>query len=792
MPPPKRPISHQRLLLVNQRLLLVNQRLLLVSFCLAAWLSACTAAPAPLIPGKWLAADLLALDPPEAVDPGADLIAIYARPMPGALHLRLDLLDFSGGQDADLVLALDTAPGGTTTLPLDGASDLEWDALLVIPASGDLKVWDRLGQTLPDTALRVARSPSSHSIAISLNPASLPGAASALRLQVFSALPGSGEIADQTAPLSLQTAAPQPLPSLLAFWDSFPASTPAQALRRWDGAHTGPFGGRHGLYNLLRTARARQIPLALLDLSSPEALAAVEYGGEAELVEKLVQDRQLALPASLPGLLARAGEALPMVDAALLAAWLEASRESQLAFDLPASPFVFAPLSAAQLPALAEALQGTAGRTIFTFSGEADSALGRAGFGVAARWGAHTLLSLPQTPAGMEADRLDFALEARRALAQAAWDWNAAGGDASRFFVLGGSLPESPFGSPQYARLAFQYLQDHPWIRLLNEHDLQTMETAPYQEGTPHLLPAAASAPVKGEEIRAGLGNHTPAPRIPVGGGFPARHLHAALPRSARAGQPARRLPGAELRPGRSSSLGGASIPRDVLDCAADPDRDGEPECILASERFYAQIELDDGRLALAFARREGAASDAGEAHILVAPGYLLASGLGDPTTWDLASGELADPQVLAGGFGSPVGLLRVEILPDGVRLTGADGTTTKEYRLERGGLAFSLRGPEASTWRLPLVIDPQRRVTPGWWGDDGFVQEGNLLRWSAGGTEFELGSRTPGRITSFRDGEELLGQAENPERELPAGMFLPLRVAVVEWEGSEVEGWLR
>jgi len=37
-----------------------------------------------------------------------------------------------------------------------------------------------------------------------------------------------------------------------------------------------------------------------------------------------------------------------------------------------------------------------------------------------------------------------------------------------------------------------------------------------------------------------------------------------------------------------------------------------------------------------------------------------------------------------------------------------------------------------------------------------------------------------------------MLGAAENPERELPVGMFLPLGEVVVEWQAAELEGWLR
>jgi len=762
---------------------------LLAGLGLAVWLSACTATPAPLTPGDWLPADLLALDPPEASLPGADLLALYTRSAEHTLHLRLDLLDFSGGQSADLYIALDTTPGGATSLSLPGGAGLDeetahtWDALLVIPASGALQVLDADLQALPASALRVARSPASHSVSISLNSANLPGAPSALRLEAFSALPGTREALDRLGPVGPQSPAPQALPTLLAFWDTFPASTAIQALRRWDGAHTGPLGGRHGLYNLLRTARAHGMPLVLLDLSSPEALSALDYAGGRELLVELARDSGLALPAALPGLLAHAGTELPLVDATTLSAWLEHSRQSQLAFGLPASPFVYAPLSAAQFPALSEALRGQ-GRTLFTLKETSDSS-----FGQAALWGVHSLLSLPRTPAGLESDRQDIALEARRTLAQAAWDWNQSAAKPSSFLVLGGSLPESPFGSPQYARLAFTYLKQHAWIKLLTPHDLQTLP------GAADGLRASETSPET---------SSTPDPRLAAVPAHPSgaqTSLQALAANALRAiyTQPYPSPP--ELPALRSgylglvSSLGALAAwtenPRPRLDCTADPDQDGAPECVLASESFYAVIEPGDGRLALAAALRQG------EAHLLVAPGYLLASGLSDPATWDLSAGESADPQVLAGGLGDPGGPggeslpYQVRLLTNGVRLTSADGASSIQYNLAGAGLAFSYHGPERSL-HLPLVVDPGRRFTPGWWEGFDFAWDGNTLSWTSGAQAFALESSQPGELLSFREGEAMLGAAENPERELPAGMFLPLPMAVVEWQAAELEGWLR
>ena len=767
---------------------------LLTGLWLALWLSACTAPPAPLTTGDWLPTDLLALDPPEASLPGADLLALYSRSEGSTLHLRLDLLDFSGGQSVDLYIALDTAPGGATHLSFPGDTGLDaetanaWDALLVIPATGALQVLDDDLGVLPASALRVARSPSSHSISISLNSDSLPGAPSPLRLEAFSALPGSREVLDRLGPVDPHSAAPQALPALLAFWDTFPASTPVQALRRWDGAHTGPMGGRHGLYNLLRTARAHGMPVALLDLSSPEALSAVDYAGGRQLLVKVAGGSELALPAALPGLLAQAGAELPPVSTSILTDWLEHSRQSQLDFGLPASPFVYAPLSAAQFPALGTALSSR-GRTLITLV-ETNGSY----FGQAAHWGAHSLLSLPRTPAGLESDRLDIALQTRRELAQAAWDWNQSGAQASSFLVLGGSLPESPFGSPQYARLAFTYLKQHAWIRLLTPHDLQTLPGSAGSLAVQETLPGAGSTPVPRLELALAPASDTQT--SPQALAFHALRAIYTQPYPSPPELPELRAGYLGLVSSLQALAAWASSPgtTELVDCTADPDQDNAPECVLASETFYAVIEPEDGKLVLAAALLHGTA------HLLVAPGYLLASGLGDPETWDLSAGENADPQVLTGGLSDPGGFgdpggeslpYQLTFLPGGVHLTSADGAASLQYRLAGSGLAFSYHGPERSL-RLPLVVDPERRFTPGWWAGYDFAWHASTLSWTSGAQAFSLETSLPGRVVSFREGEAILGAAENPERELPAGMFLPLGQVVVEWQAAELEVWLR
>ena len=111
---------------------------------------------------------------------------------------------------------------------------------------------------------------------------------------------------------------PQPAPILLAFWNTFPATSPAQALRSWNGAHTGPFGGRHGLVNLLNAALKAKVPLTLVDIKTPSSLSALDtLGGGTNLLHTLIRESLLSLPDVLPVESAAAGSLIQPPDWAL-------------------------------------------------------------------------------------------------------------------------------------------------------------------------------------------------------------------------------------------------------------------------------------------------------------------------------------------------------------------------------------------------------------------------------------------------------------------------------------------
>ena len=113
--------------------------IILFSIWIVILLSAC--APQEKVhPGdKWDYVDLRSLSESGDFHPELDIIAGYTRLAGSDLQIRLDFLDLQFTPSSDIYIALDTNPGGTTQLPIVGEAEIEWDTLLILPASGKPK-----------------------------------------------------------------------------------------------------------------------------------------------------------------------------------------------------------------------------------------------------------------------------------------------------------------------------------------------------------------------------------------------------------------------------------------------------------------------------------------------------------------------------------------------------------------------------------------------------------------------------------------------------------------------------
>ena len=357
----------------------------------------------------WASA-LRALDPANASTPANDITAVYLLADGTDLQIRVDLLDFQAPHQlsVDIQIGDDSAPEAT---PLD----------IHVPSESD--------------SARIALDPLLATVTVTVPISNIPA-----HPRVDVSTPE-----DEITGLTLDGPVPVgSAPLLLTFYETFAARLPAEALRSWDGAHTGPRGERHGLKHLLDAVEENQIPIVLLDLKKPESLSALDAMGLLPRIQQMEQAGLLLLP--------------------------DQSNQEPL-FGFPPNPFSWGGIP----------LRGTL-TSRFNFVSISDS-----------KHLYHPIFNKTTfIPIATESDANQPtpdgpSLEVRRALLETALN-----GDEKDLLVLGGSFPNTTWGSPDMVGPMLAYFASRPYIRVL---DAETLRSFPTKSGKPDILPQPETPP---------------------------------------------------------------------------------------------------------------------------------------------------------------------------------------------------------------------------------------------------------------------------------------------------------
>ena len=736
-------------------------RLFFLFFLLFA---SCQAQPAPPQPSPlveappWRYTDLRLIKAPGSQPPSQTLAALYTRPVGTELQIRVDLLDFNTQPDFDLYLALDTRPGGVRQLPITAQAGIDWDALITLYASGEVTAVDAQGIEIPGLKLFAVQDASQDSVVFSLDSNALGLGRTGYSIQVFVTAAGSRNSSDSLGPVRSDAPTPAPATLLLAFWNTFPADNPAQALRFWNGAHTGPFGGRHGLANLLNAAHADKVPLTLVDLKTPTSLSALDtIGRGSDLLHTLVNESLLSLPDVLPVASPQSGSLLKPPEWALQRL-LSEGRTTAQAFQLPASPNLYSPLAPSELPA--ELLAPY--QLLLTDSDKTEGSSGTPL--VCQRYMSWMALSLPTRPtSSLSADQVEasqqatlngLSLDTRRALLTLAAQNAASGANTSdpcsgAILLLGGNLAYSAWGEPFMAQSAMDYIAGHPWTRALRLEELLGGRPAGPLE-TQEPVPAQGRQAASSGQIS--LSNAQAIPHEPDGKTIPSGLSTAQIEqRLLNALQTAPGGPleqaawqmytsllrpiyplSAAIYPLRAAYLGQVGIWLAADQWAADPqtvcaaangspciyaqdvDWDGEPEYILASSSYFGVFDRGGGYLAAAFA------IDKNGPHQIIGPSWQFSVGLADPSTWQADQGIAGDPRALRGAFSDLRAGFAIPSWEAGSVQAGQgelsfatpDGRLHKTIRLTQQGFTAQYESADQLKVQMPLTIDPWNRFS--------------------------------------------------------------------------------
>jgi hypothetical protein len=702
---------------------------LIILALLIACLSACQPQSAYTPPPDWKYADLRALDPADNISPSQDLIALYIRRLGDDVEIRLDLLDISTIQDCDLDLYFLSYSRGDI-------------AHIAIPASGEITAVGQDSKPIPDLQPRVARDTFLDTIVVSLNRSSLLN--SGLPFEVSATcngreLPFNG---DQIGPVRSDASPPQPAEILFSFWNTFPAATPAQALRMWDGAHSGPGRSRYGLRHLLNAVKGYHVPVFLLDLKTPAVLSILDFMGVLPEIRRLADSHLAILPAvaryDIPA------EAISFIP-------------NTYDFDLPPTPFLYSSGLPAQLGGNYQVLflpSRTFGRTTPTQP---------------YRWQEYIIVHTQEdeeTTSSYQPTADGPSLALRRDLIQYATN------PRTSPFILGGQLANTSWGDPACVSPTLRYLSAHPWVRFLTADNLLTLRPSGDATYGPEI---AQSSSVLTTEILTALLN---APSNPVTDQAWQTYFSLLTPASPELTQ---------LRAGYFGIIGHlitaarwAARPGSITDCTVDIDWDEQAECILASPDFFATFEPSGGYIVAAFTRSEDGI------HQIIAPYAQFLVGLGDPSTWDPSRGSQGDPALVPGGFVDSMESWTPQVQLGQITFTDADNNLYKTFYLTETGLRVEYELASPMTVQISLGIDPWRRYSPGW--GDAYREAASSSGWEWGldpGPQVVITSSGTVTARAFTASRSYLSSAEDPNFDYPPGHYLPFPLALVEINGQ-------
>lgn len=714
---------------------------------------------APPIFSNWTAADLRILQYLSTYpsQPELQWIAAYSRLTPSYVELRFDLLELSPNSSFTLKLFCRTLGQSKT------------ETVLTFLPDGRFTARSLSGLPLMGFSAHLFREDDQDALIVRISRRGLPAQ---FYRQTLTAQISSPTISGvhSLAPFNFNQSVEHLAATSLVFWNTLPAATPAQTQRRWDGAHTGPYGQRHGLAILISAASRHHLPLILLDLKQPQSLAGLDVLG---MLNQIQQNEMLILPEQLPA------EALDDTPAHQLISEIAQN------YGLLSSPFCFGPLPASGAPGCKVLFSSPSTRPIPAFT----------------TWNGFRIIPLPQnTPLADQNTTPRYAfeglpLETRLQLLQ-----SAVYGDASTILPIGGDLPNSFWGDSLFADPGMAYLKNHPWVHVLSAQEL--LSTFPAKTGEPACdaifcpptQPNLLLVNNRGDpypihsildvfnELRRLLSTSAPGPLLDQAWLLINQYS----------------LPNTESRLSslQANYLGTATLlaatsnwaanPTEISDCSHGLEMDGLQDCILASKEIFLAIEPEGAYISLAVAKIGQHTEQ------IIGPRSQSSVGLSDPQEWHLQQGSSSDPQEIPGALvdmPEPYSEYIPVVKSGEITFVNPSSSVSKTFSLSTHSFSVMVHSPSTIQSSILLNLAPSRLNSPGWANSYRTTcsADSNSCTWQlTDNLAINVSTKdTRLKLHSFLESLPQLQKPEDPNQSVPPGHFIPFPLAFLEISSS-------
>jgi hypothetical protein len=722
----------------------------------------------------WKYSDLKLIDAADAVEPDQDLIAAYSRIDDHNLQLRMDFLELGKYLGKDIYIPIDTNPGGDTQILSDDksrlVSDIKWDYLIKMTKTAGIELVDNHYKILNASQLYVVYDRDQDRIVIGVTSSNLPTISGQTKFQVIITSPGTSKIADKSKLFSIDTPSPARVKVLFAFWKTFSSDTPAQTLRSWEGAHTGPISSRHGLKYLLDVAERTDATVFLLDLLTPENISALDYLNAIPQIRKLSDRGILGLPdiymyeevGKSQTSLATTYDIDTRYHQGVYPDWIINNDLNNI--DMRSNSNFYLLLN----------------NVDYKYNGKID--FGDNDYAQYTR----NQFDCDLLPTNQVSDipTGNLSLNCKRLFLSSAYVRSPSP------LVLGGDFTKSILGDPLISTEVFSYIAAHPWIQVVTIQDLAT--SGDLLSGIP--LPAQDSLTTKEHDVEQSVvATDDRSSTIQT-------EVYTALLKSPRnqLTDLAWQVYDSLLEPGspelvslRENYIGQigeilaaanwAKAPTNIHSCQLDLDYDDVNECILANDHIFTVIEPDGGYIPFVFS------TDDHGIHQVIGPTWEFMTGFSDPSSWDIGLGVRADSDQILGALQDNFNNWNsyfINIEDEVIRLYDVDMAMRKSVYIYPDKIRIDILSTEPSqiTPYIPLVIDPWHRFTPHWGDSYTGAEDSSGFRWGIiHGEMVGIFSTPPVTSFTFNATRKALAFPEDPNFDYSRGHYLPYPMALVE-----------